>query len=193
MHLTAEGPEATVVDEALEAGVSELSDVLGHSVVSVDDRALEVVVGQLLDERGMTIAVAESCTGGLILGRLTAVPGSSAWVRGGVVAYANDVKERQLAVDPSLLDRAGAVSEPVAEAMAAGVRRHLEADIGLAVTGIAGPSGGTAEKPVGTVVVALAGPQTAVRTFRFGGDRHMIRQYTVSAGLDMVRRGLLYN
>jgi nicotinamide-nucleotide amidase len=94
-------------------------------------------------------------------------------------------------VPAALLEAHGAVSEPVGEAMASGVLRRLAADVGLAVTGIAGPTGGTPGKPVGTVVVALAGPATEVRTLRFGGDRQMVRQFTVAAGLDMVRRGLL--
>ena len=128
-----------------------------------------------------------------MLGRLTDVPGSSAWVRGGVTAYANDVKIEQLGVPAEAISAHGAVSEPVAVAMAAGVRDRLHADIGVSVTGIAGPTGGTPDKPVGTVVIAVAsGPEGASsgRTFKFIGDRQMIRLQATQAALDMVRRAL---
>jgi nicotinamide-nucleotide amidase len=149
---------------------------------------MEAVVGDLLKTKGWTIAVAESCTAGLLLGRLTEVPGSSAWVLGGVVAYSNDVKTSLLAVPAAAVAAHGAVSEPVAVAMASGVRVKLAADVGVAVTGIAGPDGGTEAKPVGTVVIAASGTIDAVRTFRFLGDRQMVRLQSVVAALDMVRR-----
>lgn len=126
--------------------------------------------------------------GGLLLGRLTSVPGSSAWVLGGIVAYANEVKTAQLSVPARLIDEHGAVSEPVALAMAAGVRTALGADLGVAITGIAGPDGGTAAKPVGTVVVAVAGQTSRVRTWSFPGDREAVRRHSTSAALDMLRR-----
>jgi nicotinamide-nucleotide amidase len=134
--------------------------------------------------------VAESCTGGLLLGRLTNVPGSSAWVTGGVVAYDNAVKLAELNVPQELLASHGAVSEPVAVAMAEGVRARLGTEIGVGVTGIAGPSGGTPTKPVGTVVIAVAGSSSKVRTFTFPGDRQMVRAQAVQAALNMVRRVL---
>jgi len=114
-----------------------------------------VQVGKLLIERGLTLALAESCTGGLLAARLTDVPGISAVFLGGLVTYADEAKVRQLGVDPDLLERHGAVSEPVAMAMAEGVARVLDAQLGLAITGIAGPGGGTPEKPVGTVCFSL--------------------------------------
>ena len=190
LHLSAQGIDEAALDRVLDAAVAELREALGTPVFSVDGRELEEVVGALLDARGATVAVAESCTGGLILGRLTSVSGSSAWVTGGVVAYANVVKVQQLGVPQELLDAHGAVSEPVSLAMAAGVRAALDTTYGLAVTGIAGPTGGTDEKPVGTVVIAAAGPggEAIVITFRFPGDRTMVRQMSVQSGLDMLRR-----
>jgi competence/damage-inducible protein CinA-like protein len=188
LHLSARGTDVAAMDDALDSGVTQLAAALSPAVFSIDGRSLESVVGDLLHEKKWTIAVAESCTGGLVLGRLTEVPGSSAWVIGGVVAYANDVKMRQLGVAASLFEEHGAVSEPVARAMAEGVAASLAADIGVAVTGIAGPAGGSDTKPVGTVVIAVAGAIDGVRTFRFLGDRQMVRLQSVAAALDMVRR-----
>jgi PncC family amidohydrolase len=122
----------------------------------LDKDALEIIVGQLLERRGLTLAVAESCTGGLVSHRITDVPGSSAYYQGSVTSYSNEIKERVLHVRRDILERYGAVSEQVAQGMAQGVRDILHADIGLAVTGIAGPDGGTPEKPVGLVYIALA-------------------------------------
>jgi nicotinamide-nucleotide amidase len=188
LHLSARGTDAAALDAALESGVVRLAEALAPAVFSVDGRSLEVVVGDLLKSRGWTIAVAESCTAGLVLGRLTEVPGSSAWVRGGVVAYANDVKTTQLGVPDATIAAHGAVSEPVARAMAEGVRTRLGADIGLAVTGIAGPDGGSDAKPVGMVVIAASGALEATKTFRFLGDRQMVRLQSVAAALDIVRK-----
>jgi len=140
----------------------------------------------------LTLATAESCTGGLIGHRVTSVSGSSAYYVGGVIAYANAVKVRELGVDPTVLEREGAVSEPVARQMAAGVRRRFEADIGIGVTGIAGPDGGTAEKPVGLVYIGLAGPEGAtVERFVFDGDRAAVKTAGSEAALGMVKRYLL--
>jgi PncC family amidohydrolase len=148
------------------------------------------VVGALLVARSERVAVAESCTGGMVLARLTDVAGSSAYVVGGMVAYSNDVKVRDLGVDAALIAAHGAVSEPVAAAMADGVRSRLGAEWGLSVTGIAGPSGGSEAKPVGTVVIAVSGNRPSVRTYRFLGDRHTVRLFSVAAALDQLRRAL---
>ena len=191
LHLSARGSNLPELDAALEAGVSRLAEALGSAVVSTDGRNLEAVVGDRLQALGLRIAVAESCTGGLVLGRLTDVAGSSAWVVGGVVAYDNAVKVAELGVDHALVDAHGAVSEPVARAMARGVRARLRADIGVAVTGIAGPSGGSPGKPVGTVVIAVAAPTgDSARTFSFPGDRATVRQHSVAAALNLVRAAL---
>jgi nicotinamide-nucleotide amidase len=191
LHLSARGDDMAVLDRALDAGVRELADALGPAVVSIDGRSLEAVVGHALRSRGYRIAAAESCTGGLLLGRLTDVPGSSAWVVGGVIAYDNAVKADQLGVSTELLRAHGAVSEPVARAMAHGIRARLQAQVGVAITGIAGPDGGTGAKPVGTVVVAAVTPEAdLVRTFLFPGDRHMVRLQSVTAALNMIRTAL---
>jgi nicotinamide-nucleotide amidase len=190
LHLAAAAADVAAVTQVLDELSTKLAAALAPYVFSVDGRGLEAVVGDLLRARGLRVAVAESCTAGLVLGRLTEVPGSSAWVIGGIVAYDNAVKVEQLDVARTLIEAHGAVSEPVAIAMADGVRARLKADVGIAVTGIAGPDGGTAQKPVGTVVIAIAGPASSVRTFKFPGDRRMVRQFSTAAALDMVRRAL---
>lgn len=192
LHLSARGDQAPVIDAALDAGVSELVEALGRSVVSIDGRSLEEVVGALLLSRGLRIATAESCTGGLVAGRLTDVSGSSGWFVGGVVAYANDVKQEWLDVPAELIESHGAVSEPVGRAMAEGIRRRLKTDIGIGITGIAGPTGGTPQKPVGTVVIAIAMANgTTARTMNLGGDRAVVRHHAVIAALELVRRALV--
>jgi nicotinamide-nucleotide amidase len=153
---------------------------------------MEQVVGDLLVQRGMQIAAAESCTGGLITSRLTDVPGSSRYVQQAVVTYANESKTQLLGVPRALLAEHGAVSEPVALAMADGIRARAAVDIGIGVTGIAGPGGGTPEKPVGTVAVAAVTAASArARTFRFHGERANVKFQASQAALDMVRRMLL--
>lgn len=192
LQISARGHDVAALDVALAEAVAQLLPVLGDSVFSTDGRPIEAVVGDALRESGLTIALAESCTGGMVAARLTDVPGSSAYVVGGVVAYANAVKQHTLGVPAELLDAHGAVSEPVAAAMADGVRRALHADIGVAVTGIAGPDGGSPDKPVGTVCFSVAGPgdkhTTATRVVP--GDRQLVRLWAVMVALDMVRRAL---
>jgi nicotinamide-nucleotide amidase len=192
LHLSATSDGTGAAGKRLDAAVGTLAGALGDIVFSVDGQPLEAVVGRGLRARGWRIAAAESCTGGGLLSRLTDIPGSSAYVIGGVVAYDNTVKVADLGVPASTLETHGAVSEPVALAMAEGVRVRLSADVGVAVTGIAGPDGGSAEKPVGTVVIAIAviGQAPAVRTYLFLGDRAMIRTQSVVAALDLVRRAL---
>ncbi len=146
-------------------------------------------VGDGLCARGLTVAVAESCTGGLLGHRLTSVPGSSEWFRGGVIAYANDVKTGVLGVRTATLTAHGAVSGPVAREMAVGAMRLLRANIGIGVTGVAGPGGGTVRKPVGLVWIGLAaGGEVLARRCRFGGGRAAVRAQAVLAALDMLKR-----
>lgn len=190
LHLCCSGSDESSLDTTLDAACRRLAHALGDAVFSTDGRAIEDVVGARLKEKGLTVAAAESCTGGLLLQRLTDVPGSSAWVKGGVIAYANEVKVAQLGVDAAEIAVAGAVSEPVAAAMAAGVRLRLNADVGVSITGIAGPGGGSPEKPVGTVCIAVVTDRTEVRRFNFPGDRGMIRQFSAAAALNMIRRQL---
>ena len=189
--LTVTSSSERAAADALAAAVAEAVSVLGDDVSSDDGEVIEVVLGHLLLERGWKIAVAESCTAGLVMKRLTDVPGSSAYVEGGVVAYSNAVKHAQLGVPESLVSSHGAVSEPVAQAMAAGIRTLMDVEVGVAVTGIAGPSGGSDEKPVGTVVLAVDTPAGAVvRTKRYFGGRDLVRDISSHGALDMVRRVL---
>jgi nicotinamide-nucleotide amidase len=191
VHLTTNGPSQAAVDTTLADAASRAAALLGEDVYSDDGVALEEVVGRLLTSRGWRIAAAESCTGGLVLKRLTDIPGSSGYVDSGVVAYSNAAKTALLGVPGPLIAAEGAVSEAVAEAMAAGIRAKSRAEVGVGVTGIAGPSGGSEAKPVGTVVFAVETPETvAVRTRLFTGDRELVREIATNAALDLVRRVL---
>lgn len=191
VRLTVQGkPDA--VSSSLELLSGRMRERLGNFAYGEGDTSMEAVVGDLLKQRGLTIGVAESCSGGLIGHRLTNVPGSSAWVKGGVIAYSNEVKEQQLGVPAETLRLHGAVSEETAIEMAAGVRRLLQADIGIAVTGIAGPDGGTPEKPVGTVCFALSAADTAYkRRYQLWGSREWVKLLSSQVALDWVRRYLL--
>jgi len=163
----------------------EILDAVSDFAHGEGEETLEHALGERLRRRGLTLAVAESCTGGLLGGRLTAVPGSSTYFLGGVIAYANALKVRSLGVPSRLLSRHGAVSAECAAAMARGARRELGASLGVAVTGIAGPQGGTAEKPVGTVFVAVSGPGRAetVRRLDVIGPRENVRSRAVTSAL----------
>ena len=188
LHLTADAPNEADARVALAAAVRQLLDVLEPSVYSTDGRGLEEVVGDLLRERGLSIAVAESCTGGLLASRLTDVAGSSDYFDRGVVCYSNDAKIEWLGVSPDLLAAHGAVSEPVAQAMADGVRQRARSGVGVGITGIAGPGGGTPEKPVGMVCIAVVTPvQQQVRTFQFIGPREMVKFQSAQAAMNMLR------
>jgi nicotinamide-nucleotide amidase len=176
----------------LRAARDELMAALGRDVFSTDGRSMEQIVGELLRDRGLTISAAESCTGGLLMTRLTDVPGSSAYVLGGAVTYSNELKTVLADVPANLIEAHGAVSEPVAAALADGIRARTGAALGVGITGIAGPGGATAEKPVGTVVIALTGDglPARVRTFSFVGGRPQVRFQATQSALDMVRRTL---
>ena len=192
LHLTASASDRRAADAALEAAVGELQAELGSVIYSVDGRPLEAVVGDLLRQAGWTIAAAESCTGGLLMSRLTDVPGSSDYVDRGVVCYSDRAKIELLDVPAALIEEHGAVSEPVARAMADGIRRVAASDVGIGITGIAGPGGGTAEKPVGTVAVAVtANDAQRVRTFRFFGGRELVKFQSAQAAMNMLRLMML--
>jgi len=189
LHLSIRHQLPASAQARLSAATAQVVTVLGDDVFSVDGRRLEDVVGGLLVAHGLTVAAAESCTGGLLTSRLTDVPGSSRYVQEAVVAYANETKVRMLGVPAELIAVHGAVSEPVARAMAEGVRALAGVGIGVGITGIAGPDGGTPDKPVGTVAVAVAAAQgTRARVFRFHGERELVKFQAAQAGLDMVRR-----
>jgi nicotinamide-nucleotide amidase len=188
----ARADSAAEADASLARVCAAIRERLGALVYGEGDETLDAVAGRLLRERGKTIAVAESCTGGLTAERITDNPGSSAYFLGGVVAYADSAKSTLLGVSQALLAQHGAVSEPVARAMAEGVRERFGADFGVATTGISGPEGGTEAKPVGTVYVALARAEgTHCEHFVFPLDRARHRQLTAQICLDWVRRALL--
>jgi nicotinamide-nucleotide amidase len=169
-----------------------LRGAFGLAWYGVDDESLEVVVGRLLRGRGFTVALAESCTGGLVGHRLTQVAGSSAYFERGFVVYSNEAKQALLGVPESVLREHGAVSAPCADAMARGARERAGTDLGVAVTGIAGPDGGTPAKPVGTVFVALADRQgTVVERYRFDRDREGNKALSAVRALDLLRRRCL--
>jgi nicotinamide-nucleotide amidase len=192
LHLTVRETDAARAEEILGRAREELLAVIAADVYSIDGRNMEEVVGDVLKARGYTIAAAESCTGGLLTSRLTDVPGSSAYVRASVVAYSYEDKMALLGVPAELLAAHGAVSEPVAVAMAEGIRERTHADVAVAITGIAGPGGGTEAKPVGTVVIAVIVPgrPVYVRTYAFVGGRAMVKFQASQAALDRVRRML---
>lgn len=176
----------------LDSMVAEIRRRFGDLVYEVGDRSLAAVVVDLLTASGLSVATAESCTGGLVASAFVDLPGASACFRGGIVAYDNRLKSELLGVDPELIDCEGAVSEAVVLAMAAGARERCGSDYALAVSGIAGPSGGSPTKPVGTVWIALAAPEgVRARLLTQSGDRTKIRETTVVQCLDMLRHALL--
>ncbi|HKR59097.1 MAG TPA: competence/damage-inducible protein A [Pyrinomonadaceae bacterium] len=192
IHLTAKGRTEEDAERLLDDLSLRLEEALGHSVFSFRGELMEEIVGMRLTVTGYTLAVAESCTGGLIAERLTEIPGASKYFMEGVVTYSNEAKIRALGVNQKLLRKHGAVSAEVAEAMAQGVRKRANTDLGLSVTGIAGPDGGTEEKPVGLVYIALASENlTEHRRLVLPGDRHLVRWRASQAALDLLRRRLI--
>jgi len=185
--------KSRMAEDLLQPLVQQVRGRLSEWLFAEGRETMEEVVGRLLKKHGLTMAVAESCTGGLIGHRLTQVPGSSAYFDRGIVCYSNGAKMELLGVPTSLLEKFGAVSAPVAAAMANGIRERSGTDIGLSVTGIAGPDGGTAAKPVGLVFVGFDGGEgeTITKEFRFHGDRHVIKQRSSQAALDVLRRWLI--
>ncbi|HEY4271272.1 MAG TPA: competence/damage-inducible protein A [Candidatus Udaeobacter sp.] len=179
--------------EAIQVADNIIRGELGSAIFSDNDQSLESVVLKLLKQRRETLATAESCTGGFIANSITNVPGASEVFLAGYITYANESKSDILNLDPKLIEKHGAVSEPVARAMSEGARIRAGSSYGLATTGIAGPGGGSDEKPVGTVYVALASAQldTVVRKFFFPTDRETFKQLTTRAALDLLRRKLL--
>jgi len=190
LRVTAKGMPRTRAEELVEEAIVKLKSRVSAYAYGEDDADLAAVVLGQCRASGYKLAVAESCTGGMLGERLTSIPGSSDVFLGGVIAYHNDVKMDLLGVRAEALERDGAVSEQVALQMASGVRQRLGADIGVSVTGIAGPGGGTAEKPVGLVWIAVHGGEVKARRFHMVGDRAEIRQRAAQAALEMVRRAL---
>lgn len=192
IHIASHSSREDEAHQIAEKLVGEMSAALGRSVFSTTGEKLEEVVGKLLIERGETISLAESCTGGLAARRLTEVPGSSAYFTEGAVTYSNEAKMRTLNVPAGILSEFGAVSSQCAEAMAAGMLRHAETDHAVSITGIAGPAGGSDEKPVGTVFIGYAS-KNKLKSIKLvlPGDRYLIRWRASQAALDLLRRQLL--
>jgi nicotinamide-nucleotide amidase len=192
VRLTASGSSARTVQQSLARVEQALRRQLGRAVYGSGDDTLEGAIGALLVRRRKTLAVAESCTGGLVSDRITNLSGSSRYFRGSVIAYHNEIKRLHLGVPAAVLERFGAVSAQTARAMAQGVRAFAGADLGLAITGIAGPTGGTRQKPVGLVYLALSnGRTTRVQRCRFFGDRLSIKTQAAQSALDSLRLSLL--
>ncbi|MGI8669156.1 MAG: nicotinamide-nucleotide amidohydrolase family protein, partial [Aridibacter sp.] len=192
IQLTAQGKTKTEAEKLLDELAEKIADKLGIAVFALNGEKMEEIIGKLLIERCKTLSVAESCTGGLIGERLTDVAGSSKYFIEGIIAYHNDAKVRTLNVAKELIEKHGAVSAEVAEEMAKGIREKCETDYAISVTGIAGPSGGTEEKPVGTVFVGYSDKeQTKSLKLNLPGDRNLIRWRSSQAALDYLRRQIL--
>ncbi len=191
-YLRATGATHEEAQASVDQLAGELEDELGEAVFSSTGESLEEIVGYYLQMRNAKLAVAESCTGGMIAERITSVPGSSRYFLGGAVVYSNDLKTLFADIPPLMLEAHGAVSREVAVAMAENIREICNADIGVGVTGVAGPGGGTEEKPVGLVYIAVTnGQKQEVVQRRFPGDRERIRRWTSQEALDLVRRMLM--
>jgi nicotinamide-nucleotide amidase len=192
LQLVAQASTEAEAEERIEALAAALRDVLPGRIHSEDGRGLHEVVADLLTERKLKLALAESCTGGMLAETLTSVPGASAFLDRACVAYSNAAKVDLLGVDPALIEAQGAVSEEVARAMAEGVRLRSGADVAVAITGIAGPGGGTPDKPVGLVFIAIAGAAgDRVRRLHLIGARDRVRRQACVIAMEMIRRGLL--
>lgn len=192
VQLTATAATAEQADDLNEELAAKICEKLGVAVFSTNGEPMEEVVGRMLRERGETLATAESCTGGLVGERITEVPGSSDYFIEGLITYSNEAKTRLLGVPADLIAENGAVSAEVAEAMARGAREHAGTTYAVSITGVAGPSGGTEEKPVGTVFVGYSGPdETKSMRFNLPGDRHLVRWRSSQAALDLLRRQIL--
>ncbi len=192
LRIISSGPTREVADENAEKVASTIRKTVGKYIYGEGNITLEAVIGNLLKEREQTLATAESCTAGLLAGQITSVPGSSAYFDRGAITYSNKSKTELLGVPPEMIEEFGAVSNQVAETMAKGLIIKYGVDYGVAITGIAGPDGGTEEKPVGTVFIAVASKEMVhSRLFNFGRDREMNRGRSVYAALEMLRRTIL--
>ena len=192
LHLRCRKESQEEAEKRVEELADKIEDELGDAIFSRKGETIEQIVSYLLQMRGMTLAVAESCTGGLLAERITSVSGSSRYFLGGAVVYSNPLKTQFANVPKTLIGQHGAVSREVAVAMAEGIRKRCVSSYGIGITGVAGPSGGTEQKPVGLVYIALAGEEgTQVVERNFPGDRKRIRQFATQQALEMIRRALL--
>jgi nicotinamide-nucleotide amidase len=189
LRLTVSGQYAEKANEMIEQKLELLNEIIGKHIFAYDDTMLEEVIGQELATLGYMLSTAESCTGGNIARLITSVPGSSGYFKGSVIAYSNEVKQNQLNVDAALIEKNGAVSKEVVEAMAKGIQVLTGSEVSLATSGIAGPDGGTADKPVGTVWIAVSvNEQTISKMFNFGGHRELIIEQASIMALGILRK-----
>lgn len=192
LRLTARGTDRMALEADLELAVHGLKTRVGELIFGYGTETMEGVLGAMLLSQQATVSTAESCTGGYLAHRITSVPGSSAYYKGSVIAYANEVKISELGLDPSDLAAYGAVSEVVVKAMAEGVRNKLNTTWSIAISGVAGPEGGSTDKPVGTIWIAVSGPEgTKARRFQFGNRRDRNIHMAAMSGMNMLRRRLL--
>jgi nicotinamide-nucleotide amidase len=192
LHFRCRKPSQQEADARVDELVGKVEDELGDAIFARKGESIEQIVSYLLQMRGMTLAVAESCTGGLLAERITSLSGSSRYFLGGAVVYSNELKTQFANVPKALIDKHGAVSREVAAAMAEGIRKRCLSSYGVGITGVAGPTGGTEQKPVGLVYIALAGDEgTQVVERNFPGDRKRIRTFSTLQALEMIRRTLL--
>jgi nicotinamide-nucleotide amidase len=192
LRVTARADDAEVADRMIAERVAQIEERLGNHIYAFDDEPLETAVVHLLDSRGWTVATAESCTGGLLSTRITDVPGSSRVFCGGVVVYSNEAKSDMVSVPAGLIAAHGAVSREVAESLARGARERFGSDFGMGITGIAGPDGGTPQKPVGLVYIAIADESgVEVDESRFSGSRKDVRYRSAQYALVLLRDRIL--
>ncbi len=192
VRIVADGRDRAEAEERLARVRAEVERRLGPMIIAEGEQTIEEVVGALLTERGLRLATAESCSGGLLAHRITNVPGSSVYFERGVVTYSNEAKTALLGVPPEMIAAHGAVSEPVAIAMAEGIRKSAGTDLGVGITGVAGPTGGTKEKPVGLVYIALAAEGgTRARRLQFFGDRDRVKTWSAVVALNLIRLHVL--
>ncbi len=191
LRLSASGPDRAVLVTEIENEIKKLSEIVGSHIAAYDDKPVEQEIGEMLKKYHWTVASAESCTGGYIAHLITSVPGASEYYKGSVVSYANETKTDILGVHPEDIEQYGAVSQPVVEQMAQGVKALIGTDFSVAVSGIAGPTGGTPEKPVGTTWIAVASPHGVVsKKFVFGADRGKNIKQTALQALNMLREAI---
>ena len=192
LHLKAESDNQNEAQKLVDDLAEELEEALDDHLYSSKGESLEQIVGYYLMMRSATLAVAESCTGGLLSQRITQVAGSSRYFLGGAITYANELKTLYASVPPAMIEEYGAVSKQVANAMAEGIRNETGATVGVGITGVAGPGGGTEEKPVGLVYISVSdGQKTEALERKFPGDRDRIRLYATQQALDLIRRRLM--
>ncbi len=192
LSILSRGKDPAASRQAFEYSCWKVEQAIGNAIYGAGADELESIVGELLRRMGLSLATAESCSGGLLSHRITRIPGSSLYFKGGAITYSNDLKTSFLGIEPDLIEQYGAVSHEVASAMAAGIIKKCETDLGISITGIAGPDGGSSEKPVGTVHIGIGdGSKTVTSVYHFLGDRHRIQTLAVQTGLNLLRLHLL--